>query len=563
MASSTVIGVAVLALVCLLIGYEYVTFEPALEQRASQQVQYSHDNEQQVLSGITHVEEELALLIERMKRQEEMFKQMPQNNDDENDNDAIQMTSQPLSSSSSPRYLPNGPEHETANPIKPWKLIPLNERIGQFGRDSCHKVEKVYFLKTSKTGSTTMANILMRFGYRRNATNFLMGETPNGALFFINGYMPFNEEVCFLGRDIKPRPAFDISYVHMRYNRTAVDRLMHSETRKVTILRDPMDNFMSSWKYYHGLTKEMREMLKVPPLDGNEKTPDFMTEMDIFLKAPWGYLEPWHYAHSAYLFTVNPQLIFFGQPSYLLRNKESRLWHLVDEWIHEIDRDFDHVMILEEIDDSLAVLMLKFCWDIDDMVHLKLNAMTGKKKTLSLDSLKKLKELNWADYRLYNYFKNKLHKEIDKIGRSKVTRVKQQIQDRTDQLFDECMEPATTTGWISNPRIKASKAKNQTCTLIVKDISNYLQAEQINRWKKEYPEWRMSQATIKKKKNKGSNMPDFCGPNENFQDWLVKQEPIVTAALKWPTNQYDTRNFIPNYMDNFIQSSVKNKTFNL
>ena len=94
MASSTVIGVAVLALVCLLIGYEYVTFEPALEQRASQQVQYSHDNEQQVLSGITHVEEELALLIERMKRQEEMFKQMPQNNDDENDNDAIQMTSQ-------------------------------------------------------------------------------------------------------------------------------------------------------------------------------------------------------------------------------------------------------------------------------------------------------------------------------------------------------------------------------------------------------------------------------------------------------------------------------------
>ena len=109
--------------------------------------------------------------------------------------------------------------------------------------------------------------------------------------------------------------------------------------------------------------------------------------------------------------------------------------------------------------------------------------MSGKKKTLSSDSLKKLKELNWADYRLYNYFKNKLHKEsklikfkkkllnnfkVDQIGRSKVNRAKQQIQDRTDQLFDECMEPATTSGWISNPRIKASRAKNQTCTLIVK-----------------------------------------------------------------------------------------------
>ena len=30
-------------------------------------------------------------------------------------------------------------------------------------------------------------------------------------------------------------------------------------------------------------------------------------------------------------------------------------------------------MILEEVDDSLAVLMLKFCWDIDDMVHLKVD----------------------------------------------------------------------------------------------------------------------------------------------------------------------------------------------
>ena len=34
----------------------------------------------------------------------------------------------------------------------------------------------------------------------------------------------------------------------MRYNKTAVDDLMHPETRKVTILRDPMANFMSSWK---------------------------------------------------------------------------------------------------------------------------------------------------------------------------------------------------------------------------------------------------------------------------------------------------------------------------
>lgn len=82
--------------------------------------------------------------------------------------------------------------------------------------------------------------------------------------------------------------------------------------------RDPVANFMSSWKYYHGLTKEMRLLLEIPPIDGNEKTPDFIPEMEKFLKDPWTYLNPWPYSHSAYLFTVNPQLIFFGHPRFVI-----------------------------------------------------------------------------------------------------------------------------------------------------------------------------------------------------------------------------------------------------
>ena len=29
--------------------------------------------------------------------------------------------------------------------------------------------------------------------------------------------MPFNEDQCYLGRDLVDRPKFDISYVHMRF----------------------------------------------------------------------------------------------------------------------------------------------------------------------------------------------------------------------------------------------------------------------------------------------------------------------------------------------------------
>ena len=87
---------------------------------------------------------------------------------------------------------------------------------GEYGVDECKKQESVYFLKTFKMGSTTIANILSRFGYSRNKS-FLLGETSNGGLFFKNLYLPFTAETCFLGRDIPNRPKIDISACHMSF----------------------------------------------------------------------------------------------------------------------------------------------------------------------------------------------------------------------------------------------------------------------------------------------------------------------------------------------------------
>ena len=92
------------------------------------------------------------------------------------------------------------------------------------------------------------------------------------------------------------------------------------------------------------------------------------------MQTPNDIMEKFHFAHGAHFFLYNPQLVFFGYPSYLLKYTSS--YHvnlLVDSWLGEIDRDFDHVLILERVDTSLALMMIKFCWSIDDIVHLKVN----------------------------------------------------------------------------------------------------------------------------------------------------------------------------------------------
>ena len=119
-----------------------------------------------------------------------------------------------------------------------------------------------------------------------------------------------------------------------------------------------------------------------------------IVKSDEKFKAWFQYIEEFHYAHSVFYFLVNPQvslshfrnylltllkLVFFGYPSYLLnRSRYSNPWKLqslVNSWIEEIEKDFDHVLILEELDKSLAVLVLKLCWSIEDVAHLKLNSM--------------------------------------------------------------------------------------------------------------------------------------------------------------------------------------------
>ena len=64
---------------------------------------------------------------------------------------------------------------------------------------------------------------------------------------------------------------------------------------------------------------------------------------------------------------------------------------------------------------------------------------------------------------------------------------------------------------------------------------------------------------------KSRNVPKYATLKltfSDFQEWLQKQEPVTKSFLKWKTNQYDTRNFIPSYLKDYVDSTVKDDVFN-
>ena len=45
----------------------------------------------------------------------------------------------------------------------------------------------------------------------------------------------------------------------------------------------------------------------------------------------------------------------------------------------QIEKEFELILIMEHYDISLAVMVLKLCWDIDEAIYLKVNAQARPK----------------------------------------------------------------------------------------------------------------------------------------------------------------------------------------
>ena len=77
---------------------------------------------------------------------------------------------------------------------------------------------------------------MARFALKHNLSA-LLGEQPNSALFFRKDYLPFDETDCYLGSNVMPVPLFDMSFVHLRYDRRALEAVLKPNAKKFSILR--------------------------------------------------------------------------------------------------------------------------------------------------------------------------------------------------------------------------------------------------------------------------------------------------------------------------------------
>ena len=253
-------------------------------------------------------------------------------------------------------------------------------------------------MQVHKTGSSTVANILQRFGSTRRLNFALPRKRLNAAAF---NYITMPGQTPSLASLIPPPldQHYDMLWSHAVYDSRFFHSIMPRDTVYVTILRHPLQQFQSAFEYYGHLPGSYLYTI----LQSNVSNP-----LSLYLHNTSRY-EP-------------PNLL----ASYV-RNKQSqdlgmRADHLFNatlrrEYISQLDRDFHLVMMTEMFDESLVMLRRLLCWGVKDVLYITVNKNIFKKRRVFTDGdLTRHRLLSAADYDLYDFFLKRFRTQLAQQG---------------------------------------------------------------------------------------------------------------------------------------------------
>ncbi|XP_047462463.1 galactose-3-O-sulfotransferase 4 isoform X2 [Mugil cephalus] len=306
----------------------------------------------------------------------------------------------------------------------------------------CQPHTHIMFLKTHKTASSTMLNILYRFGEERN----LRFALPLG---YQLGYpLPFNAHRVkgYQG----PRVVeYNIMCNHMRFHKSEVEKVMPEDTFYFSIIRDPVALAESSFAYY----KEVAPAFRKAKVLGD------------FADDPMKYYDPRlrnnHYARNLLWFD-------FG-----MDNNANFSMALAQRGEDAIRQTFKLILVSEYFDESMILLRHALCWPLDAVVSFSLNARQQKSSStggmsrswvskaaaaagvsvtggrsqmkaspsLSLTDAQreKLRQWNALDWYLYKAFNRTFWEEIYKFGPALMQEEVALLRMRREHLAQVCL----------------------------------------------------------------------------------------------------------------------------
>ncbi|NWH59849.1 G3ST2 sulfotransferase, partial [Geococcyx californianus] len=286
----------------------------------------------------------------------------------------------------------------------------------------------IVFLKVHKSASSTVMNILFRFGETHNLTFAFPTGGGNQLSYphhflarFVEGFYPESPQ------------RFNILCHHMRFLQPEVQKVVSSSAVYFSILRNPVQLMESSFMYYKGTSAFSRAQ-----------------SLEEFLSQPYRFYNltkgDRHYARNlmAFDFGFNPDAEVSAKR--------------VQFMLKAIETSFDLLLISEYFDESMVLLKELLCWDLDSVVFFPLNTRNSSTKAiLSDDIVEKIKHWNRLDWEIYIHFNRTFWERIDRdFGRERMQREVKALRERQAELARICLQG---TGSVAPNNIKDSSLR--------------------------------------------------------------------------------------------------------
>uniref|UniRef100_A0A8C0IFJ3 Galactose-3-O-sulfotransferase 2 n=1 Tax=Bubo bubo TaxID=30461 RepID=A0A8C0IFJ3_BUBBB len=276
----------------------------------------------------------------------------------------------------------------------------------------CRAKTNVMFLKTHKTASSTVLNIMFRFVERYNLTVALPADQLVHLGYPKTFLARFVEEFQAIGQN------YNIMCNHLRFNPSEVRKVMAENTFYFSILRNPIPLLESSYIYYKDTVPAFRISKNV-----NE-----------YLASPLDYYYPENYKQNIY--ARNIMWFDFGYDNNAVPNER-----YIQAVLKDIEKNFHLILIADYFDESMILLKHTLCWDLDDVIYFKLNSRSQDTvQTLTPESKERIKTWCSLDWKLYLHFNQSFWSRIEEtIGLTLLEKEVNHLRMRQKELMETCL----------------------------------------------------------------------------------------------------------------------------
>ncbi|XP_005533825.1 PREDICTED: galactose-3-O-sulfotransferase 4 [Pseudopodoces humilis] len=268
---------------------------------------------------------------------------------------------------------------------------------------ACRPRSHVVFLKTHKTGGSSVLNVLSRYAESRR----LRFALPVRYQFGYPGM--FRAELV---RGFRPGETFDVLGHHMRFRLREVQRVMPNDSFYFSIVRDPGSLGASAFSYFRTASPAFR------------RSPSLAA----FLASPSRFFQPGargnHYARDLQWFD-------FGLPR---PSRPSQIPAL----LAELERIFPLVLLAERFDESLVLLRERLCWPPNSVDTFPHNSR-GSSQEIPAWQVRRLRAWNSLDWALYSHFNRTFWRHAERFGLARLRREAAALRRRREELARRCL----------------------------------------------------------------------------------------------------------------------------